>query len=587
MAIERTTGCGQVTGQHLNTTISLCGWVHKRRDHGGLIFIDLRDRTGLMQLVFNPETSKDVHAAAHNLRSEFVISVRGKVVDRPQATINDKLSTGKWEMMVDKLTVLNTAKPLPFMLDDADNVEEDIRLKYRYLDLRRPVMHQKLALRHDIARAIREFMYSRQVYEIETPILTKSTAEGAREFLVPSRLHHGSFYVLQQSPQLYKQLLMASGMERYFQIARCFRDEDLRADRQLEFTQFDLELSFVDDEDVMQLIDGMITFIWKKFLNIDVPPIRRIPYDEAFGKYGSDKPDLRFDYPILDVGSLFADTDLRFVKQALADGGKVGALHIDKHFTRSELEGWVATAQQLGASGLLWISFTDEGIQSPVHKFLPADFFERAKAVVPTLQKGHTLFLIAGKFEAAWIMLGRLRLELAKSMGLMKSDNYQFCWIIDFPYFEWSEEDKRWAPARHPFTQPREGWQNQGPQQMRTHSYDIVLNGIELGGGSIRIHDQLTQLKIFDVLGMSEEVARKHFGFLLDAQELGFPPHGGIALGLDRLVMLMTGSQSIREVIAFPKTARGFDLMMNAPTQIDPTVLRDYGLMIKPTVKKD
>lgn len=588
MAIARTTGCGQVTGQYLDKVVHLCGWVHKRRDHGGLIFIDLRDRTGIMQLVFNPEVDAQVHALGHSLRSEYVIEVSGTVIARDAATINEKLATGKWELQVTTLTVLNSAKALPFQLDEADNVEEDLRLKYRYLDLRRPAMHDRMKLRHEITFAIREFFNHKKFYEIETPILTKSTAEGAREFFVPSRMHPGSIYVLPQSPQIYKQLLMASGMERYFQIARCFRDEDLRADRQLEFTQLDLEMSFVDQEDIIKLFDELLSMLWKKYLNIDLQlPIARMKYDEAFARYGSDKPDVRFGYEIRDVSSLFAGNDLRFIKQALEEGGKVGAVHVDRSFSRGELDGWVATAQQLGASGLLWISFGEDGsVSSPVAKFLPEDFLAQAQKVIPGLQKGHTLFLIAGKYEGAWTLLGRLRLEIGKSLGLLKPDNYKFLWVTDFPFFEWSEEKKKWVGARHPFTMPYGDWQNQGPQEIRTYSYDIVLNGIELGGGSIRIHNYLTQMRIFNLMGMNEEEVRKNFWFLIEAQELGFPPHGGIALGLDRLIMLIAQCQSIREVIAFPKTSRGTGPLMNAPSPVDPGILRDYGLQLKPTVQK-
>jgi len=589
MAVLRTTGCGQVTGTFLDKVIHLAGWVHKRRDHGGLIFIDLRDRTGIMQLVFNPAIDTNVHAIAHSLRSEFVIAVSGLVILRAPGTVNDKLATGKWELQVQQLTILNSAKALPFSLDDAEAVEDDLKLKYRYLDLRRPVMHDRMKLRNDVTFAIREFFQRKAFYEIETPILTKGTAEGAREFFVPSRMHHGSIYVLPQSPQLYKQLLMASGMEKYFQIARCFRDEDLRADRQLEFTQLDLEMSFTDQEQIIVLVDELIGLRWKLFLNIDLQlPLARMTYDEGFARFGSDKPDLRFDFEIKDATPLFEGTDLRFVKQVLEDGGKVGAIHVDRQFTRAELDGWVASAQQLGASGLLWIWFGEDGaVHSPVAKFLPAHFFEQAKALIPGLEKNHTLFLIAGKYEAAWTLLGRLRLEIGKALGLMQLDNYKFVWITDFPFFEWDEERKRWASARHPFTMPQGDWQQQGPQQVRTHSYDIVLNGIELGGGSIRIHDPLMQLRIFELLNMPEELARKHFGFLLEAQELGFPPHGGIALGLDRLIMLMARAHSIREVIAFPKTSRGMGPLMGAPAPIDPATLREYGLMLKPTAKKE
>jgi aspartyl-tRNA synthetase len=580
---QRTVGCGELTGDFLNKTVYLCGWVNRRRDHGGLIFVDLRDRSGLMQIVFNPAFSEKAHTVAQELRSEYVISVQGVVVERTQGTINKELPTGQWELQVHELIIINKAKQLPFSLEESSHIDEELRLKYRYLDLRRQFMQERMSLRNKITFAIRDFFQEDSFYEIETPLLTKATPEGAREFLVPSRLHQGSFYALPQSPQLYKELLMAGGMERYFQIARCFRDEDLRADRQPEFTQLDVEMSFINEEDIQSRIEKLFARLWKKFLNVDLPlPLQRITYKEAFEKYGSDRPDLRFQLSIQDVTQVFEGTELSFIKNVLSKGGKVGALQVsEKVFTRSDLDGLVATAQQLGAQGLLWIRFDAEGRpESPVAKFLSPTFFQDMKKLCPTLETNHTLFLIAGAHKTAWTLLGRLRLELAKLLNLIPENTFHLSWVVDFPMFEWDEEAKRWNAMHHPFTSPAGDWQNQEVGDVQARAYDIILNGIELGGGSIRIFKKDLQEKIFEILGVSKEEIQEKFGFLLEAQELGFPPQGGIALGLDRLVMLLTNSESIRDVIAFPKTNRGFDLMMHAPAPLEESKLKEYGLRL-------
>ncbi len=586
---QRTIGCGLVGSGLLSKKICLFGWVHRRRDHGGLIFIDLRDRSGLMQLVFNPDFSKSAHDIAHQLRSEYVIAVCGTVVERTPETVNDELPTGKYELQVDTLEVLNKAKAIPFMLDEAAQVDEELRLKYRYLDLRRPEMRKKFELRNNVIFAMREFFHNDDFYEIETPILTKNTPEGAREFLVPSRMHGGSFYAMPQSPQLYKQLLMASGMEKYFQVARCFRDEDLRSDRQPEFTQLDVEMSFVDEEQVMSATERMLAYMYKKALGKDISiPFSRMPYDKAFAQYGSDKPDVRFELKIEDCTSLFENTELKFMRSILEKGGKIGALHVEgRQFSRGDLDKWVSRATDLGAKGLVFIHVKDtDKLESPISKFLPSDFFEQAQVLFPTIAQGSTLFLVAGPYKDSWEVLGRLRLEVANQLQMIPKDTDAFIWITDFPLFEYDDQTKQWNAVHHPFTSPKEGWDDLEPSQMKARAYDIVLNGVELGGGSIRIHKPEMQRKIFELLGLDAQKMQDKFGFLLEAQELGFPPHGGIALGLDRLIMLMTRSQSIREVIAFPKTQRGNDPLMESPTLVDEKQLREYGLRLMPGKKE-
>lgn len=581
MQFKRTISCGLVDSTFVNKTIDLCGWVHRRRDHGGLIFIDLRDRSGVMQLVFNDAFSKEAHHDAHKLRSEYVICVSGRVVERSAQTVNNEIPTGKYELQVTALTILNKAKNLPFMLEE-DNVDEELRLKYRYLDLRRPEMLHRLQLRNNVFFAMREFLQKQGFYEVETPLLTKNTGEGAREFLVPSRVNQGSFYALPQSPQLYKQLLMAGGIERYFQIARCFRDEDLRVDRQPEFTQLDLEMSFINEKDIQTIIENLLNHVWKIVFGKELTlPFPRITWDQALADYGSDKPDLRFDLKIKDCTSLFANTELKFLKSVLANKGKIGALHIEKHaFSRSELEGYVAKAQQMGAQGLVWMRLKDGVVESPIAKFLPADFTAHVKTIFSTFAEDSTLFIVAGDYQEAWTILGRLRVQLASDLNMIPHNEFNFSWVTDFPLFAYDKETKKWHSVNHPFTSPQDGWQTQDNSHMKARAYDVILNGVELGGGSIRIYNSEIQDKVFQILGLNKEEMQDQFGFLLEAQDLGFPPHGGIALGLDRLVMLMSNASSIREVIAFPKTARGHDPMMDAPTQVNPLKLRDYGLKL-------
>lgn len=577
---ERTIGCGLISEELLDKEIVLVGWVNKRRDHGGLIFIDLRDRTGIMQIVFNPKISEETHKMAHNLRSEFVISVSGKVVLRDAQTINPDIPTGKFELQAEELTILNKSQTLPFSLDET--IDEELRFKYRYLDLRRPEMLNNIAMRHKLIFAIREFMDKEGFYEVETPILTKNTAEGAREFLVPSRFYKGSFFALPQSPQLYKELLMAGGIEKYFQIAKCFRDEDLRADRQPEFTQFDMEMSFVNEPDVQSITERLLKYVFKKIFNIDLEiPLPRMNFDDAFNLYGSDKPDLRCELVINDLTKLFLDAEISFIQNVIKNGGKVGALHIKQHqFTRSELDYWVNQMMKDGAKGLLWIRYSKEKVlESPVAKFLPEDFFERVKSILPAFNYADTLFLVVDKYKTAWTHLGRLRLQLAEKLNLF-DECIKLLWVTDFPLFEYDEEKKEWQSVLHPFTAPQVGWESLEKSKMKSRGYDIIFNGVELGGGSIRIHDANLQKKIFELLGFGKDEIEHQFGFLLKAMQLGFPPLGGIALGIDRLLMILLNCKSIREVIAFPKTQSGYDPLMDAPTKISDKKLKDYGLKL-------
>lgn len=577
--------CGQISSTHSGKNVTLAGWVHRRRDHGGIIFIDLRDRSGIMQLVLDPNKLKD----AHTLRNEFCIKVTGTIQKRAPEAINEKIPTGHFELPVEELTIFSASKVLPFQLDEATQVDEELRLTYRYLDLRRHVTHDRLKLRSDVVFAIREYLHGQGFYEIETPILSRATPGGAREFLVPSRFNPGTFYGLPQSPQIYKQLLIAGGMERYFQVARCFRDEDLRSNRQPEFTQLDLEMSFVDENDVFKIGEGILATVWKTAFKEELSvPLKRYTYQEAFKRFGSDKPDMRFNLEINDITPLFAGTTLSFLKATLEAGGQVGALCVKGHdFTRSELEHWVnMTIKQYGAKGLLYVRFNDDKTSdSPVSKFLPADFFDQAKKLIPDLTTKDTLFVVAGPYNESWASLGKLRLALGKELKLIDTKKWDMFWVVNFPLFEWSKEGKCWTSAHNPFTSPTADWEGKPFDQVTSRSYDLVINGEETAGGAIRIHDSETQTKIFEILGITRDEANKKFKYLLDAQDFGYPPDAGFAFGIDRLIMLLTGTDSIRDVIAFPKTQSGMCPMMQTPAEVDPQALVDLNIKMLPVKK--
>ena len=568
MAItEKRTLCKAINENFIDKFIKIEGWVNKRRDHGNLVFIDLRDKSGIVQVIFDQSINRDCYNVAIKLKNEYVISITGKVILRSSDTINKNLNTGKIEIIATSIQIYNSSKALPINLEE-ENIDEELRLKYRYLDLRRPIMHERLKLRYEIIHEIRKFMHELEFYEIETPILTKNTPEGAKEFLVPTRIEYGKCFSLPQSPQIYKQLLMAGGIERYFQIARCFRDEALRADRQFEFTQLDIEMSFIKKEDIQEIIEKLLFKLFNKFLNIKIEmPMLKMKYKDAIHDYGSDKPDLRFDLKIIDLTEDFKNIKTDFIQKELLNNGKAGAIIIkNQKFTRSELESYVEYAISNGAKGLLWICNSE----SPISKFLPKNFLSNI------LNENNTIFIMIGEYNETWKHLGRLRLHLGSKLSLIK-DEYKFLWIYDFPLFEYDNNSKKWNSVHHPFTRPSDGWEMQSMENVTAVSYDIVLNGIELGGGSMRIYEKELQEKIFNFLGLDQTKMNEKFGFLLEAQEFGFPPHGGIALGIDRLIMLILKCNSIRDVIAFPKTPSG-DPLMHAPNTIDDKILKEYGL---------
>ena len=571
--MKRSSYCGEVSPANIGERVTLMGWVQRRRDHGGLIFVDLRDRAGLVQLVFNPQENPGPHGKAHALRNEFVVAAAGTVRKRPEGTENPELKTGFVEVLVEDLRVLNDAETLPFMVEDETDVQEMTRLKYRYLDLRRPGLQKKLVLRHRVSMAARNYLSEMGFLDIETPVLTKSTPEGARDFLVPSRLNPGHFYALPQSPQLFKQILMIAGFDRYFQITRCFRDEDLRADRQPEFTQIDAEMSFVEREDVMGLMEGLIARIFEEIGVQLKTPFPVMTYAEAVGRFGLDNPDTRFALELKDITGIVEKSGFKVFADAASKGAVVKAICVKGggEFSRKDLDDLTEVALSFGAKGLAWVKVTKEGWQSPIAKFLSD---EEKKGIEKALEAGpgDLLLFAADVPKTANTVLGRIRLNIGGRLGLIPKEGYNFVWVTDFPMFEWDETEKRCVAVHHPFTSPMDEdveKMETEPLKVRAKAYDLVLNGVEIGGGSIRIHRQDIQSRVFDRLGISREEAQARFGFLLDALSFGTPPHGGIAFGLDRILAIMTGSESIRDVIAFPKTQKATDVMSDAPSTVD------------------
>jgi len=584
---KRTHTCGELRESDIGQHVVLNGWVASRRDLGGVIFIELRDRYGITQVVFEPSYNSEAHEQAKKLRSEFVISVEGKVRKRPDGTENLNLETGKIDVMVDKLIILNQSETPPFPIDDNIDASEDIRLKYRYLDLRRTEVQKNLLLRHKMYQITRKYFDSNGFIEIETPVLMKSTPEGARDFLVPSRLHKGKFYALPQSPQTYKQLLMVSGFDRYFQIVKCFRDEDLRADRQPEFTQIDVEMSFVDVEDIFEMVEGLMKIFFKEIWNYELQtPIPRLSFDESMEKYGSDKPDLRFGLEMVTLNDVFAKSEFRVFKDSIEQEGIITGLLAKGcgDYTRNQLDVLTDFVKKLGAGGLIWMRVKENELDAPIAKFLSED---EKKNLIEKLnaQPGDLLFILTGKRLKTLSIMGALRLEMAKRMNIIDPNSKpSLLWVTDFPLFEWDEETKRYYAMHHPFTSPRIEdipLMETDPGKVKARAYDLVLNGNEIAGGSIRIHDSKLQALMFKVLGIGEEEAKEKFGFLMNAFKYGAPPHGGIAFGFDRLVMLFAGKSSIRDVIAFPKTSSGLSLMDDSPSYVDEAQLTELHVKIR------
>jgi aspartyl-tRNA synthetase len=577
--------CGEITEEFMDGEVTIMGWVQRRRDHGGLIFVDLRDREGIVQLVFNPEDASGAHKKAHSLRSEFVLAVKGIVSRRPEGTENPQLKTGQVEVKVKEFKILNDSSVPPFMIEDQTDASEELRLKYRYLDLRRSSLQENLILRHRVSLAARQYLSKNGFLEIETPVLTKSTPEGARDFLVPSRLNAGYFYALPQSPQLFKQILMVSGFDRYFQIVKCFRDEDLRADRQPEFTQIDVEMSFVDREDVMESMEGLLVHIFKEVAGVGLEKFKRMSYDEAVERFGLDTPDLRFALELKDVTEVVKGSGFKVFSDAAKKGGIVKAINAkgSAGFTRKELDELTALAGTYGGKGLAWVKVTEKGWDSPIAKFLTDD---EKGSIEKTLEAapGDLLLFSADMPAVVNTVLGRIRLNLAEKLKLIPEGMFDFVWVTDFPLLEYDVEGKRHSAVHHPFTAPLDedlGKLDTTPLEAKSKAYDMVLNGIEIGGGSIRIHRRDVQAKMFEKLGISPEEAKKRFGFLLEALSYGTPPHGGIAFGLDRLVAIMAGCESIRDVIAFPKTQKAVCSMSEAPSEVEKSQLDEINIRIK------
>jgi len=586
--MKRTHRCGELTVADAGKEVVLMGWVQRRRDLGALIFVTLRDRSGIMQVVFNSETNPELHEKALQVKSEYVLAVRGTLALRSPEAVNPNMPTGELEVIAAELRILSRSETPPFHIEEDVKASEVLRLKYRYLDLRRPNLQRNLMLRHRVAKIARDYYDENGFYEIETPVLGRSTPEGARDYLVPSRVHPGKFYALPQSPQLFKQLLMVAGYDRYMQITKCFRDEDLRADRQPEFTQIDLEMSFVDVDDVIKVNEGFINRLFRELLDIDIPmPFKRLSYHEAMTRYGSDKPDTRFGMELIDLSDIVANSGFKVFSETIANGGSVRALNAKGggSFSRKEIDALAEVVKTYKAKGLAWIVVEEGGLKSPIAKFLSEEeinrILERTKA-----EKGDLLLLVADKDEIVYDSLGHLRLHLGEKLNLIDKNRYDVLWVTDFPLLEWDEEENRWVAKHHPFTSPMDEdieYLDTDPARVRAKAYDIVINGYEVGGGSIRIHNQDLQRKMFNVIGFTDEQAKERFGFLLEAFKYGTPPHGGLAFGLDRLVMLLAKTDNIRDVIAFPKVQTAADLMTNAPDYVDDKQLEE--LYIK-TVEK-
>jgi aspartyl-tRNA synthetase len=579
----RDTWCGQVLEDAVGQEVRLAGWVHRRRDHGGLIFIDLRDRTGIVQLVFHPDQAGGAHDVGHSLRSEYVVSVTGTIVNRDPETVNLELPTGQVEIHISGIEVIAESETPPFAIEGFQSeVGEEARLRHRYLDLRREQMQSAIKLRHKLTTAMRRFLDGEGFLEIETPILTNSTPEGARDFLVPSRLQRNSFYALPQSPQLFKQLLMVSGFERYFQIARCFRDEDLRADRQPDFTQLDIEMSFVDGEDVIALNEKLISFLLAEMGTEISAPFPRMCYDEAMGRFGSDKPDLRYGYEITDLTEILRGTEFKAFGGVIESGGAVRGINFgQRELSRAQLDGLIDDAKELGAKGLVWAFREGDGWRAPIAKFLSAEELSGLNSAMGA-EEGDLMLVAADQPMVVAGILGGLRTRLAERWNLIPEDaGNNFCWIVDWPLFDWNQDEERWDALHHPFTAPDGEFDPENPGGARAQAYDLVWNGVEIGGGSIRIHKPEVQAAVFRALGISDEDAEERFGFLLEALKYGAPPHGGIAYGVDRFAALLAGVDSIRDVIAFPKTASGGDPLTGAPSPVSEVQLRDVGIQLR------
>ncbi len=584
MKCKRTHNCGKLRADNCGEEVALAGWVDTSRDHGGLIFIDLRDRYGLTQIVFNPEDDADLHAEAEKLRPEDVVAVRGKVDERPRDTTNPKLATGEIEIRVSEMELLNKSKTPPMSVSGEDEVSPELRLKYRYIDLRSPVMQNNLIVRHRVFKVIRDFFDGEGFLDVETPVLTKSTPEGARDYLVPSRMYPGKFYALPQSPQMFKQILMCAGLDKYAQIVKCFRDEDLRAERQPEFTRLDVEMSFVDEDDILALTERLMAAVMRDVMDLKIEtPFPRITYNEAMERYGCDKPDIRFGMEIFDVTDSLRGTAFKVFSGTIESGGVVRGICVKEKagdFSRKDLDGLIEFAQEQGAKGLVWMKVKNSGVDSPIAKFLSD---EDVSAIITQsgAADGDVILMVADKTDTAAAVLCALRLKLGHELGLIPENSYRFLWVVDFPLMEYNTREKRYNALHHPFTSPKDEFIadfDKKPDDALARAYDIVLNGVELGSGSIRIHDPDVQRRVFRMLQMDDKEAEDRFGFLLDALSYGAPPHGGVALGLDRFVMILVGTDTIRDVVAFPKTQRAVCPLTDAPSSVSPDQLKELGL---------